>query len=229
MIKHLAIQMDGNRRWAKQQGLRAFYGHGQGLKTVQKVIDYCLENSIPYLSLYTLSLENLKRSPEELHYLFSLLVNEGKNRMIEAVEKGARIKFIGDRSKFPQETREAVEEIERKTITGNKLQVNLMFCYGSQQEIVAGVKTLIEKVQAGQLSMDQLNEQLFQDHLWTAGIPSPELVIKTGGRQRLSNFLLYQAAYSELYFPDCLWPDLQVSHLQEAMNYYQSCQRNFGS
>jgi undecaprenyl diphosphate synthase len=229
MVKHLAIQMDGNRRWAKKQGLKAFYGHGEGVKTIERAIDFCLANSIVHLSLYTLSLENLKRAPEELQYLLNLLVNEGKKHLIQAVEKGARIKFIGDRTKFPEQSRATIEEIEQKTLGGTRLQVNLLFCYGGQQEIVQATKALIAKVQAGELQLEQLNEQLFQEHLWTAGIPAPDLYIKTGGRQRLSNFLLYQSAYSELYFLDCLWPELEAQHLQQAVSYYDSCQRNFGA
>ncbi len=229
MVKHVAIQMDGNRRWAKKQGLKLFYGHGEGVKTIERVIDFCIARDISYLSLYTLSLENLKRSAEELQYLLDLLVNEGKRHLIQAVEKGARIKFIGDKSRYPEQSREAIAEIEEKTKHGSKLQVNLLFCYGGQQEIVQATRALIAKVQAGELKVEELNEQLFSDHLWTAGIPAPDLYIKTGGRQRLSNFLLYQSAYSELYFLDCLWPEVQASHLAEAVAYYDGCQRNFGT
>ena len=221
--------MDGNRRWAKKQGLKLFYGHGEGVKTIERVIDFCIARQIPHLSLYTLSIENLKRSPEELQYLLDLLVNEGKKHLIQAVEKGARIKFIGDATKFPEQSRAAIAEIEEKTKTGTKLQVNLLFCYGGQQEIVQATRALAARVQAGELKLEDLNEQMFQNYLWTAGIPAPDLCIKTGGRQRVSNFLLYQSAYSELYFLDCLWPDVQAEHLAQAVTHYENCQRNFGA
>ncbi len=227
-LNHLALVMDGNRRWAKKQGLRAFYGHGQGVETVHRVIEFCIRKGIGYLSLYTFSIENFRRAPDEIQYLFDLLVRETEKGMKDFMEKGIRIRFVGDRSLFPESVRPAIERVEQTTAANKTLQVSLLFCYGGRQEIVAGVKSLIAAVKNGEISEHDLNEELFNAHLWTAGIPEPDLIIRTGGARRLSNFLLFQAAYAELCFVDCLWPELQFTDLEKAVEQYEACQRNFG-
>lgn len=220
--------MDGNRRWAKKQGLRAFYGHGQGVETVHRVIEFCLRKGISYLSLYTFSIENFRRAPDEIQYLFDLLVRELNKGMKDFMEKGIRIRFVGDRTLFPEGVRPAIEQVEKTTEKNQKLQVSLLFCYGGRQEIMAGVKSLIAAVKSGEINESELSEELFNSHLWTSGMPEPDLIIRTGGARRLSNFLLFQAAYSELYFIDCLWPELQFDDLEKAVAQYEDCQRNFG-
>lgn len=228
-MKHLACIMDGNRRWAKQHKLQALLGHRQGAESIQRVIDFCLKNRIKYLSLYTFSIENFNRSKEECTYLFDLISTEVKNRLDDFIKYKIRVRFIGDRSLFPKSVKPAIDEIEAATQHLDALHINFLFCYGSRQEIIGGIKSLVKKVKDGLISEDDISEDLFNQHLWTADIPDPDLIVRTGGVVRLSNFLLYQAAYSEFYFLDCFWPEISEQHLQGALNYFNECKRNFGS
>lgn len=227
-MRHLALIMDGNRRWAKKRGLLSWRGHGKGADTVKQVIEFCLQKGIPYLSLYVFSIENFKRSPEELSFLFDLLATEAEKNLEGFVRSGVRIRFVGDRSLFPASLLPVVERLEKATQHLDKVHVSLLFCYGGQQEIVSGIKSVVRKVQAGLLTEDQISEDLFKDFLWTSGIPEPDLIIRTGGHHRLSNFLLYQSAYSELYFLDCMWPELENKHLESVLDQFKQRQRNFG-
>lgn len=228
-MKHLACIMDGNRRWARKNSLATLLGHKHGAQVIQHVLDFCLEHHIPYLSLYTFSIENFNRSTEECSYLFDLLAKEVTKNLGTFLEYGIRVRFIGDRSAFPISVKPAIEHVEEKTKHLNTLQLNFLFCYGARQEIIDGIKTVVKKVRQGLLSEDDISENSFMHHVWTAGIPEPDLIIRTGGAVRLSNFLLYQAAYSELYFLDCFWPDITKEHLLKALDYFKECKRNFGS
>jgi len=228
MIKHLACIMDGNRRWAKKLDKVPWYGHQEGVESVRCAIQFCLMNSISYLSLYTFSLENLNRPTPEKQILFELIVNEAEKRIDECIRDGIRIRFVGDRSQFPKSIINSCELVERATQDCSRLTVNFLFCYGGRQEILAGVKRIARKLATGELDETQLNEQEFQEYLWMGNIPEPDLIIRTGGFKRLSNFLLYQAAYSEFHFLDCLWPDLKTEHLQQAVDQFITCKRNFG-
>lgn len=229
MIKHLAIIMDGNRRWAKKNGLQAFLGHKHGSEAAKRAIEFCLDAQIRYLTLYTLSLENLKnRSETEKEFIFNLLINEATQHIEEYKQKGVKIKFIGERSLYPAAVMSACNLIESETKDCDKLQVNLLFCYGARQEIVASVKDIVKRVISGEISQADITDELFTKSLWTNGTPEPELIIRTGSVQRLSNFLLYQSAYSELYFLDCMWPEIETRHLEDALNRFKVCQRNFG-
>lgn len=230
MITHLACIMDGNRRWAKSNGVSSWRGHKEGVKTVERVIDFCLEQKISYLSLYTFSLENFKRPAEELQYLFSVLLQSLKKRVVtDMVQKGVRISFIGDRDQFPKSALSTIQDIERACASGDRLNVQLLFCYGGRQEIVQGVRKAVKKMKAGELDIDALDDAQFESLLWTGGAPAPDIIIRTGGAQRLSNFLLFQAAYSEFFFLDCYWPALQSEQLHNVMNVYTERQRNFGA
>ncbi len=229
MIKHLAVIMDGNRRWALARGLQAMLGHKEGAKSVEHAIKFCLESGISYLSLYTFSLENLQRSPEEKEYVFDLLVTELAERLPSFVEQDIQIRFVGNRTLFPSQVLPVCDQVEQATKHCGKLVLNFLFCYGAQQEIVDGIKKLIHKVRSGELSEQEVTEQTFADCLWSAGMPEPDLIIRTGGRQRLSNFLLYQAAYSEFCFLDCLWPDITVNDFKQVLNKFETSTRNFGT
>lgn len=228
MIKHLACIMDGNRRWARRKGLLPWLGHREGVNAIQRAIDFCLDKKIAYLSLYTFSLENFKRPQEELNFLFSTMAQESEGLLAQCLKKEIRIKFVGDRTQFPSSIIPVCKKLEESTAHFSKLQVNFLFCYGGRQEIVGGVKKIIHDIKAGILQEDQLTDELFAQKLWTAGIPDPELIVRTGGVRRLSNFLLYQAAYTELYFLDCLWPELTPTHLDDALTFFENCQRNYG-
>lgn len=221
--------MDGNRRWAQKQNLMTLFGHRKGIETITTVVNFCLINKIPYLSLYTYSIENLKsRSAEEQYYLFEILAQEAIEDLESFKNKNVCIKFIGNRSLFPQSIQPLCEKIEAETAHCNALQLTFLFCYGSQQEIIAATQNIAKKVAIGELQVNNITQELFEDNLWTSGIPTPDLILRTGAQSRLSNFLLYQAAYSELYFLDCMWPDISEAELDKALDYYTKCQQNFG-
>ena len=220
--------MDGNRRWAKKKGWMPWKGHDQGVKAAQSVVEFCLEKNIPYLSLYTFSLENFNRAPEELSYLFDIIAGNAADNLDYYKKKGVRIRFIGDRSKFPERVMPVCERVEQETACLNALAVNILFCYGARQEIVSAAKKIYYKIKTGELHEDAISEAIFQENLWTNGSPEPDLIVRTGGAHRLSNFLLYQAAYSEFYFLDCLWPEITKTHLEDALMFFNNSQRNFG-
>jgi undecaprenyl diphosphate synthase len=221
--------MDGNRRWAKKQGLAAAYGHRQGVEAVKRAVDFCLKKHIPYLSLYTFSIENHQRSAQEKNYLFELMISEATKGVEEFIANNVRVCFVGDRSLFPSHLIPLCEDVECKTAAGTALQFNILFYYGGRQEIVGSIKQIIRDVRAGLLTEDDVTEQLVNQHLWMGAVPEPDLIIRTGGFKRLSNFLLYQAAYSELYFLDCLWPEMTTDHLEQALSYFNTGKRNFGT
>jgi undecaprenyl diphosphate synthase len=228
MLTHLACIMDGNRRWAFKQGFGSWFGHKKGLDAVQRVIDFCLEKNISYLSLYAFSIENLQRSADEQKYLFEVLAQEALQDLEIFKRKNVCIKFVGDRTLFPAVVIPVCEKVEQETAVCTELQVNFLLCYGGQQEIVDTTKRLAIQITQGKLSLDDITPDLFKNYLWTSGIPSPDLIIRTGGQQRLSNFLLFQCAYSELYFLDCLWPDITSMQLESALAYFDMCRKNFG-
>ncbi len=229
MVKHLACIMDGNRRWAKKYGWLPWDGHKEGINSAIRAMDFCLEQQIPYLSLYTFSLENFNRPLDEQNFLFSVLLPQMKDRAVkDLVEKKVRLRFVGDRSLFPASALPSIHHMEKITKDGDRLQVNLLFCYGGRQEIMAGVKKIIEKAQKDAVALNGITDEQFEKMLWTAGIPAPEIIIRTGGVKRLSNFLLFQAAYSEFYFLDCFWPELTKDHLKEVIDSFGDRQQNFG-
>jgi undecaprenyl diphosphate synthase len=220
--------MDGNRRWAMNQGLLSFLGHKNGWDAAKRVIDFCLEKKIAHLSLYTFSTENLKRSADEQHYLFEVLAQEAAKEFEDFKDRNVRVSFIGDRALFPKSVKSICEKVERETVGCNALHLNFLLCYGGQQEIVDTAKRIAIKVAKGDLQVNDITLEIFENFLWTSSSPSPDLIIRTGGDNRLSNFLLFQCAYSELYFIDCLWPDISVQHLEAAITYYDNCRKNFG-
>lgn len=222
MISHLALIMDGNRRWAKKRSMFAWLGHRQGAQTVEMVTQYCLDQKIPYLSLYTFSLENLNRNPEEVSYLFSLIA-EAASRSQEFIKNGVQVRFVGDLSKLPSDTRASCEELTQKTEQGTNLVCNFLMCYGGQQEILAATQSMLDG------RVERVDKETFKKHLWTGDIPDPDIIIRTGGVQRLSNFLLFQLAYAEIRFLDCLWPDLTRELLDQTVQHCVNAHKNFGS
>ncbi len=220
--------MDGNRRWAHKNGMPAVQGHQEGAQAVKRVIDFCLEKNISYLSLYTFSLENFKRSETEKNFLFDILAQEAANELDTLKNKKIRVRFIGDKTLFPAHLAPVCAKVEQETANFDALQINILFCYGARQEIVHGIKQVIRDIKAGVISEESLSEDSFKRYLWTDDMPDPDIIIRTGGAQRLSNFLLYQAAYSELYFLDCMWPDMHNEHLERMLLFFNQCKRNFG-
>lgn len=224
MITHLACVMDGNRRWAKNQGQPSWYGHRAGAQTVKVAIDFCLQYKISYLSLYTFSLENFKRSQLEQSYLFDLVVQQAEKYVADFIAQDVAMKFIGDLSLFPQSVQQVCARVEQQTAQGKKLQVNFLFGYGARQEIFAAAQIFAQKIAAGSTA----TQADFEKSLWTAGIPDPDLIIRTGGVQRLSNFLLYQSAYTEIRFLDILWPDLTAELILASVVSGVQAQKNIG-
>jgi tritrans,polycis-undecaprenyl-diphosphate synthase [geranylgeranyl-diphosphate specific] len=231
--KHVAFILDGNRRWAKRHGFPPWLGHRFGADRVEDVLEWCYDLGINTVTLYVLSTENLKnRSKEELEHIFDLL--DQKLDEVESSEKikkrEVRIKVIGDTSLLPKRLREKIARIEKNTIHYNKRFLNIALAYGGRKEIVDAVKRISSEVCSGKLSIDDIDENLFSRYLYTGDIPYPEpdLVIRTSGEVRISNFLLYQIAYSELVFLDVYWPEFRKIDLLRAVRTYQSRKRRWG-
>lgn len=221
--------MDGNRRWAKKQGLLSQQGHAEGVKKAQEVMLFCKQSNIPYLSLYLFSLENFNRSDEEKNFLFYNILTLKAHEFIDYCQKHSiKIRFIGERSSFPQNIIQICTSIEEETKTGCDLTVDLLFCYGGQQEILSATQTIVQKIMQGYLDHNTITIETIKSHLWTHPTPPPDLVIRTGGMHRLSNFLLFQSAYSEIIILDQLWPELTLDLLEQTLNQFYKTKRNFG-
>lgn len=228
MSQHLAVVMDGNRRWAQQRGLATFLGHKNGAETVRTAADFCLTQGIKFLSLYTLSLENLHRSAAELDYIYHLVTTDLPARVPEFIANQTKIKFLGDLSFAPAYVQTVCQEVEQATASFDRLQLNFLFCYGARQELVAATQKISALVLAGQLAPEQITMQTVSDNLWTAGIPDPDLIMRPGDRLCASNFLLYQSAYTELYFTPKLWPELTTADFAAAWGSLAQRRRSFG-
>ena len=228
-IQHLGVIMDGNRRWAKQRGLQPWEGHRAGAKSLEQTIDFCITRKIPYLTVYAFSIENFKRSAQELHFLFDILAKELADEGIDRYsKKGVKIKFMGDQDLFPTQLLEIIERAQERTAANEKLQLNILFCYGGRQEIISAVKNIAQKIKRGIILPEEIDDDTFSRCLWTAHIPPPDLVIRAGKEKRLSNFLLYSLAYAELYFLDCYWPDVDQNILQSVIDEFKVRKRSFG-
>lgn len=229
-LNHLAIIMDGTRRWAKKQGLQSAAGYREGgFAAVKRAILFCVTRNIKYLSLYTFSLENFRRPQYEQDILFDTIVSEGANALPFFTEHNIRVRFVGDRTLFPERVIPTCQSIEEQTQNNTGCTVNILFCYGARQEMICGIKKLVHQVKAGLLKEEEISEEVFAQCLWTQETPEPDLIIRTSGVKRLSNFLLFQAAYSEFYFLDCLWPEITEDHLIEATASFFATRRNFGT
>lgn len=228
-LVHLACIMDGNRRWAHQRGLDPWQGHQAGIEVARKTLEFCIEKNIKYLTLYILSPENLRRSKQELDHIFDLMAQEAHKGVAEFRKQGVRVRFKGDRSLFPSQLIPLLDDFEAKTADMDTITVTLLFCYGARQEIALAVKNIARQIKEGQLQEDDICPELIAQNLLTADIPDPDLIIRTGKVSRLSNFLLFQAAYSELYMLDCLWPDVTKEHLEQAYQAYFNTKRTFGT
>jgi len=230
MISHLALIMDGNRRWAKQQGLFAWQGHKQGAKNVEMVLEYCLEKKISYLSLYAFSLENLQRSSDEKNHIFDL-IKQSAARSKEFIKNNVQVRFIGDLSLLPEDVRLSCDRLMQDTQECTALVCNFLVCYGGQQEIISAVEKLITLKNQQNVDLcvkNNLSKENFKKILWMGDIPDPEIIIRTGGVKRLSNFLLFQAAYSEIRFLDIFWPALTKEILDQTIQECLQANKNFG-
>jgi len=221
--------MDGNRRWAQKQGMAPWNGHRKGIEPIKTAVEFCLKKQIPYLSLYTFSLENLKRPQEELDYLFNMLAQEMTNEKLnELYQQGIKVRFVGDQSAFPDKLRATINDITERTASGDKLTLNILFCYGGQQEIVNATKKIVAAIQNGSLNVENITPETFNHYTWLGDQPHPDLIIRTANVKRLSNFLTFQSAYSELLFLECYWPDMTEKDFEKALNEFYSRKRSFG-
>jgi len=229
-IHHIGIIMDGNRRWAKKHGLKPWIGHKEGVNPVKETITFCMEYGIKHLTLYVFSLENFSRPQAELSYLFDTLAQEiAHKEMDELFAKGIRVRFIGDATQFPPQLISIIKDTEQKTAQNSSLYLNLLFCYGGQQELTAAAHKLCEHYATNTSKKRSITKEILQSYLWSAELPAIDLIIRTAGDQRLSNFLPFQSAYSELYFLRCYWPELTQEHLIEAVHSFVNTKRNFGA
>ena len=227
--QHVAIIMDGNGRWARNRGVSRARGHSEGAEALRRLLDACETRPfIHYITLYTFSTENWKRSPDEVEDLMNLLRHYLKRESKTLNDKGIRLRFIGDRSSLAHDIQADLKEVETLTETNTRLTVTMALSYGGRQEIACAIRRIAKQVQAGTLAPEAIDEQLITNHLHTAGIPDPDLLIRTGGDERLSNFLLWQLAYTELYFSEFLWPDFSAEHLDHAIASFGQRERRFG-
>ena len=232
MPVHVAVIMDGNGRWAKKRGLPRLAGHNAGMKAMKKIVDHSDKLGIRYLTVYAFSTENWKRSVAEVSGIFRLLVSYVNSDPQELVRNNVRVKILGDYSELPEDAVRSLEKTLEKTKDNTGLQFNIALNYGGRDELRRVVPSLAFKVRNGQLAPEDITEDLISAELFTGSInadtPDPELIIRTSGELRLSNFLLWQSAYSELVFPDVLWPDFTPEEYEKAIEYFQSRERRFG-
>lgn len=228
--KHVAIIMDGNGRWAKKRNLPRVAGHRQGVEAIRDTIKLTSELDIKYLSLYAFSTENWKRPKAEVNALMGLLVEYLQKEIDELHKNDVRIKVIGDITGLPPEAQREVYKAIEKTNNNQKLQVNIALNYGSRVEIIKGIKKIIKDIEKGKIISEDITDKLFASYLDTCGVPDPDLLVRTSGEYRLSNFMLYQLAYTELYFTDkdILWPDFDRIQYLTALIEYQNRQRRYG-
>ena len=226
--KHVAIIMDGNGRWAKSQNKERTFGHKNAIKAVREAISACNEVGIPYLTLYTFSTENWNRPTEEVDTLMNLLSSTLLQEAEEIFSKGIRIRAIGDLEALPEDVRNQLYNIMELTKNNTKGNLTLALSYGSQKEILNAVKELCKKVKNGDINENDIDEKLFEQHLYTKEIPPVDLLIRTSGEVRVSNFLLWQIAYAEMQFIDVLWPDFTKETFFQCILDYQTKERRFG-
>lgn len=226
--RHIAVIMDGNGRWAQQHGVARRNGHTEGARSVQRCVDLCLEYGIPWMTLYAFSTENWKRSLSEVSALMTLLNRFLKQRLPEMMEKNVRLLPIGEIDRLPSRCQKTLRYVVEQTAGNTGLNLVLALSYGSRQEITEAVRRIAARVTAGEIGIDEITEDTVSGALYTAGVPDPDLMIRTSGEQRLSNFLLWQLSYAELHVTECLWPDFGREQFEAALKDYASRHRRFG-
>ncbi len=226
--KHISIIMDGNGRWAKQRGFMRAFGHEEGTKSVRDVVEACAELGIENLTLYAFSTENWNRPKREVDTLMRLLVSSLKKEIKTLTENDIRLCAIGNLDSLPKKAQKELDEVMSKTNENKRMNLTLALSYGSREELMHMVKDISEKVKNNEISPDAIDESIINQHLYTRNLPDVDLLIRTSGEQRISNFLLWQIAYAELYFTPILWPDFRRENLYEAIFNYQTRERRFG-
>lgn len=226
--KHIGFIMDGNGRWAKARGKNRSFGHRAGVESLRNIIQYCGDLGIDYVTVYAFSTENFKRSNEEVATLMSLLSEFLKKDIDRIIQNGVRINVIGDIGLFSKPLQNEIRQAMKKSEACNKMVLNIALAYGARNEITTAVRSIAAKISSGELNIDDINDDLISNHLYTSGQPDPDIIIRTSGEMRLSNFMLYQAAYSELYFTSVMWPDFTPQELDKAIIEYNNRERRFG-
>lgn len=229
MPKHIAIIMDGNRRWAKKKGLDPKLGHKEGAKTLEKIVRYANKIGLGYITVYAFSTENWKRTSDEVGALMLLLQNYLDEYSKRADTENIKVKVLGDISALPEGMQKSINKCMERTKNNTGVTFNIALNYGGRDEIVKAVKIISEQVKEGKIKVEDINEQLISDNLYTAGQPDPDLLIRTSGELRISNFLPWQIVYSEFVFVEKNWPDFEEKDLDEAIEIYQKRNRKFGA
>ncbi|OCB01012.1 isoprenyl transferase [Clostridium beijerinckii] len=225
---HIAIIMDGNGRWAKEQNLPRSMGHRAGMESIRRVLKEATRLGIKNLTLYAFSTENWARPKDEVGAIMKILVTYLKKELKECHENGVKMNVLGDMTRLPQECQDALEEALEITKNNTKINLNFALNYGGRDEIIRAIKLIGLDIKNGKLSEEDINEALVEKYLYTKGIPDPDLIIRPSGEQRLSNFLLWQCAYSEFWYSDINWPDFKEENLRKAIADYQNRDRRFG-
>ncbi len=225
---HIGVIMDGNGRWAKRRGLPRSAGHQAGADTLKKIVTECNKMGIKYITVYAFSTENWKRPKEEVDFLMNLLMNYLLDAERTLAGENVRIRAIGSRSELTEEMQVQIKKTEELTSKNTGIVMNIALNYGSREELVTATKSISEKVKNGELSADEITAEMISDALYTGGQPDPDLIIRTSNEQRLSNFMMWQSSYSELYFTKTLWPDFNIECLYDAILEYQKRDRRYG-
>jgi undecaprenyl diphosphate synthase len=227
-LKHVAIIMDGNRRWADLRKLPRAVGHKEGVKSLKGIVRHAGALGLNYLTVYAFSSENWNRSKEEVNYLFQLFGDVLQNEFAELAENKVKLSFLGDLSAIPVKLASSIRKTMERTKDNPGLALQVAINYGSRREITDAIRKIASAVKAGTLAIDDINDEVVDQYLYTAGIPDPELLIRTGGEMRLSNYLLWQAAYTELFITDVLWPDFTTDNFDQAIAEFSNRQRRYG-
>ncbi len=228
MLQHIAIIMDGNGRWAKARHLPRAMGHKKGGEAAKNAIKYCIKNNIAYLTLYTFSSENWQRPKEEVDDLMNLFRLYMDSELDQMHENGIRLRFLGDRTPLSSDIIEKINHAEQLTVHNTRLNLNIALSYGSRQEITNAVKNIARQVEEGQILPEDVDENIVTKNLYTHDIPDPDMLIRTGGEHRISNYLLWQCAYTEFYFTDILWPEFNDQTFDAAIADFYNRERRFG-
>ena len=225
---HIAIIMDGNGRWAKEKGKNRIFGHSNGVESVRQVSECCAELGVKHMTLYAFSTENWNRPKIEVDILMKLLINSLKSEVKSLIENDIKLSTIGNIERLPKSARNKLLEVKEKTAGNKGMTLTLALSYGSREEIIYAIKDISSKVKDNVISIDNIDESIINQHLYTRNLPDVDLLIRTSGEHRISNFLLWQIAYAELYFTKVLWPDFGEIDLYEAIISYQNRERRFG-
>lgn len=228
-LNHVGVIMDGNRRWAKKQGLKSvLMGHEKGVNKLMELCTWCLDKSVPYLSVYAFSTENWNRSQPEIEGLFAIMEKFFREELGDCIEKGIRIKAVGDIGRLGKKQQALISDAQHQTAEYKNLVVQIAISYGGKDEITKSVRKIAEKLKLGEISSDDITEKTIESCLDTADIPPIDVVIRTGGNHRLSNFFTWQTAYSEIYFTDTLWPDFSREEFYQIVADYEGVSINMG-